>query len=173
MFLFAAISMALCTVLCGLIPAWRLSHIEPQESLKAGGGNPTEGGRKMRFHHVMVGFEVVLSTVLLTVGLLLMASFVHLIRQDNGFEVAHIITQDVSFLSPKYSHGVRRGFIEEIANKLAQIPGVQSGRCSQLPLLGEGWSSGLQRPDNPQAPVQDKAMANFRFVTPDISRPSV
>jgi hypothetical protein len=116
----------------------------------------------------MVGFEVALSTVLLIAGGLLMISFFRLMRVDKGFEPAHVITQDVSFLSPKYAHGVRRGFLGEMVENLARIPGVQSvGAASQLPLLGEAWVSGLRDPDNAQSPAQDNAIANFRFVTPD------
>jgi putative ABC transport system permease protein len=165
---FAAASMAFSTMVCAFVPAWRLARIEPQESLKAGAGNATEGGRKLWFRELMVSLEVALSTVLLIAGGLLMVSFFRLVRVDKGFEVAHVITQDVSFLSPKYAHGVRRGVVGELVDKLAGIPGVQVvGAGSQLPLLGEEWVSGLRDPDNPQRPAQDNAIANFRFVTPD------
>jgi predicted permease len=163
----AAVSMALSTVICGVAPALRLSRIEPQESLKAAGRSSTEGGSKLRLREIMVGFEVALSTVLLIAGGLLMVSFFRLIGADKGFDVARVITQDVSFLSPKYARGVRRGFVEEMAEKLARIPGVQAvGAVNQLPLLGEDWVSGLRDPDKPQRPSQDNAIANFRFATP-------
>lgn len=164
---FAAISIAFSTIVCGLVPAWRLSRIEPQDSLKAGAGNATEGGRKLWFREIMVGFEVALTTVLLIAGGLLMISFFRLMNVDKGFEIAHVVTQDISFLNPKYSHGVRRGFLEDTVEKLARIPGVQSvGASSQLPLLGEDWVSGLRDMDHPQVSPQDNAIANFRFVTP-------
>jgi putative ABC transport system permease protein len=165
---FAASSMAFSTIVCGIVPAWRLARIEPQESLKAGAGNATEGGRKLWLREVLVSFEVALSTVLLIAGGLLMLSFFRLMRVDKGFEMAHVITQDVSFLSPKYAHGVRRGVVGEMADKLARIPGVEVvGAVSQLPLLGEEWVSGLRDPDNPQPSAPDNAIANFRFATPD------
>ena len=40
-------------------------------------------------------------------GILLLASFVRLTHVEKGFEAAHVITQDVSFQSPKYAHGGR------------------------------------------------------------------
>jgi predicted permease len=165
---FAGVAIAFSTIACGIVPAWRLARIEPQESLKAGAGTATEGGRKLRFREIMVGFEVALSTVLLIAGGLLMVSFFRLVRADKGFEVAHVITQDISFLNPKYSHGVRREVLDDLTGKLARIPGVQLvGATSQLPLLGEEWISGLRDPDRPQLANQDNAIANFRFVTPD------
>lgn len=168
---FAAAAMGLSTILCGLVPAWRLSRIAPQESLKAGAGTLTEGGKRFRFREVLVGIEVALSTVLLVAGGLLLASFFRLAHLDQGFEVAHVVTQDVSFLSAKYAHGVRRGFVLELADKLRRIPGVDAvGGSNQLPLLGEEWVSGLRDPENPEAPARDNAVANFRFVTPDYFR---
>ena len=164
---FAAVAIAFSTIACGIVPAWRLARIEPNDSLKAGAGNATEGARRLRFREIMVGFEVALSTVLLITSGLLMVSFFRLMRADKGFEVAHVITQDISFLSPKYSHGARDGVIADLLDKLAGIPGVQVvGASSQLPLLGEDWVSGLRDSDNRQAPAQDNAIANFRFVTP-------
>ena len=165
---FAAALMAFSTIVCGIVPAWRLARIEPQESLKAGAGSATEGGRKLWFREIMVGLEVALTTVLLIAGGLLMASFYRLTRVDKGFEVAHILTQEVSFFSVKYAHGVGRAAIEELTEKLARVPGVQVvGAVSQLPLLGEEWVSTLKDPDVPQHPNQVEAIANFRFVTPD------
>ena len=164
---FAAASMTLSTIVCGIFPAWRLARIEPQESLKAGAGTATESGRKLWFRELMVGFEVALSTVLLIAGGLLMVSFFRLTGADKGFEVSHVITQEVSFLNVKYAHGVRRGFVGELLEKLSGIPGVETvGAVSQLPLLGEEWVSGLRDPDHLPATAQDTAIANFRFVTP-------
>src|SRR5262249_17161304 len=75
--------------------------------------------------------------------------------------------QDVSFLSPKYSHGARLGFLEDMIQKLSAIPGVEAvGASSQLPLLGTDWVSGLRDPDHLQPSAPDNAIANFRFVTP-------
>jgi putative ABC transport system permease protein len=167
---FAALATAFSTIVCGLFPAWRLARIEPQESLKAGSATATESGRKLRLREVLVSLEVALSTVLLIVSGLLILSFVRLMHVDKGFEVAHVITQDVSFLNPKYSHGVRRGFLEETVAGLARIPGVQAvGAVSQLPLQGDEWVSGLRDPDRPLRPGES-ATANFRFVTPDYQR---
>jgi predicted permease len=86
---------------------------------------------------------------------------------QKGFEVAHIITQDVSYLSPKYARAVRRRFVEESVAKLAQIPGVQvAAAINQLPLRGDDWVSELEDPDQPARSVENEALANFRFVTP-------
>jgi len=164
---FAGAAILFSTVLCGLIPAWRLSRTEPMESLKGACAASTETGGRIRLREVMVSFEVALSTVLLIVGGLLMTSFFRVLQVEKGFEVANIITQDVSFLNPKYARGVRRPFVEETVAKLAQIPGVEvAAATNHLPLLGEDWVSELEDPDRQPRPADEEALANNRFVTP-------
>jgi predicted permease len=164
-FAFAMGVMAFSTLVCGVAPAWRLARIESQESLKAGAA--TESGRKLWFRETMVGLEVALTTVLLLAGGLLMASFFRLLGVDKGFEVAHIVTQDVSFFSAKYAHGVARSAVESVTEKIARVPGVDVvGAVSQLPLMGEQWVDTLKDPDVPARPGEDNGVANFRFVTP-------
>ena len=166
--IFAGLVFLFSTFACGLFPAWRLASTEPLESLKAGARNSTETGRKLRLRETMVSVEVALSTVLLIVGGLLMVSFIRVMRVDTGLDVAHVITQDVSFLSPKYAAGGRRRFVEAILPKLAQISSVQAvGVVNQLPLTGEDWVDDLADPDQPERKMEEAALANFRFVSPD------
>ena len=162
---FAAAAVVVSAIVCGLAPAWRLSRIEPLDSLKAAGANTTEASGRLWFRELMVGLEVALSTVLLIAGGLLMVSFFRLVSVPAGFDVEHVITQEASFLSPKYAHGVRRGFVEKMLQEIAQIPRVRaSGATSHLPLMGDEMVAGLRDPDNTLAP--ETALANFRFVTP-------
>jgi putative ABC transport system permease protein len=164
---FAALSIAISTVICGLFPAWRLSRTEPQQSLKAGASNATEAGFKLRVREWMAGIEVALSTVVLIAGGLLTISFFRLMGVEKGFDTTHVITQDVSFLSPKYAKGGRRRFVEEIVPKLAQIPSVETvGTTNVLPLEGESWVDDLASPDLPETRPDQAALANFRFVGP-------
>jgi putative ABC transport system permease protein len=164
---FAGLAIAFSTIACGLFPAWRLARIEVQDSLKAGAATSTEGRGKLRGREILVGLEVALSTVLLIVGGLLMLSFFRLMRVDRGFEVAHIITQDVSYMNPKYTGGARRRFAEETLEKLARIPGVQvAAAINRLPLRGDEWVADLEDPDQPARSVENSAIANFRFVSP-------
>jgi predicted permease len=164
---FAGLAIAFSTIACSVFPAWRLAGIEIQDSVKAGAATTTETGGKLQVREILVSLEVALSTVLLIAGGLLMVSFFRVLHVQKGFEVAHIITQDVSYLSPKYAHGVRRRFVEESVAKLGEIPGVQvAAAINQLPLRGDDWVSELEDPDQPTRSVENSALANFRFVTP-------
>lgn len=165
---FAGAAIVLSTIVCGLIPAWRLSRTEPMESMKAGSSSSTEGRGKLRLRLAMVSVEVALSTVLLMIGGLLLVSLYHVLRVEKGFDVAHLITQDVSFLNPKYRGFGPSRFVEETLPKLAQIPGIEAAAATnRLPLLGEDWVSELEDPDQPPRSADQSALANNRFVTPE------
>ena len=162
---FAAASLAVSVILCGLAPAWRLSRTPPLESLKSAAA--TEAGKKLRLREAMVAAEVALSTVLLIAGGLLLVSFSRVMRVDTGVDVAHVVTQDISFLNPKYAHGYRREFLERILPKLAQLPGADAvGAVNQLPVIGEDWVSDLMDPDQAPRPLDQAALVDDRFVTP-------
>ena len=163
---FAGLAAAFCTVACGLLPAWRLSRTEVLESLKTGAATHTASGAKLRMRGMLVGLEVALSTVLLVVGGLLMVSFFRLLHVEKGFQTSHIITQDVSYLSPKYARGARRQAVQQTVEALAQIPGVQvAAAINRLPLRGDDWVGELEDPDQPPRPAENDVLANFRFVT--------
>jgi len=164
---FAAITAAFSTVVCGLFPAWRLSRTDPHESIKAGAG-ASEAAHKLRLREVLVGVEVALSTVLLITGALLVSSFIRVMHVETGIDVAHVVTEDVSFLNPKYKGEARIQFLDTLLRKLAEIPGVDSAAAvNQLPLIGEDWVSELEDPDQPAHSTQTAALVNSRFVTPD------
>jgi putative ABC transport system permease protein len=161
---FAAIASLVCTLICGLLPAWRLSRTDPHESLKAGSTNATEPGRKLRLREFLVSAEVAICTVLLVVGGLLLLSFDRVLKAPKGFMAAHVITQDIA-LGAKYPDEARTRFVDEALGELASIPGVESvGATNQLPLRGETWLCDLRDMGPPGRP--GVGPANFRFVSP-------
>lgn len=165
--LFAAGAMAVSTVMCGLVPAWRLSRTSVQEALKSGGAGATDSRARLELRGVLVGVEVALSTVLLICGALLLLSFWRVMKVEKGFDVARIVTQDVSYLSPRYSHGARRQEVLNTVDRLSAIPGVQvAAAVSRLPLRGDEFVSELEDPAQPPRKVDESALGNFRFVTP-------
>jgi putative ABC transport system permease protein len=162
---FAGVASLLSTILCGVFPAWRLAGTDPVRGVRGQGT-----GDRIRAREWLVTAEVALSTLLLVIGGLLTMSFLRVMRADKGFETAHVITQDVSFLHPKYAAGGRNRFVPLVVEKLREIPGVRAvGVTSTLPLRGEDWTDLLVDPTQPAAPSRAALgpIANFRFVTPD------
>ena len=172
---FSLAAMLVSTLICGLVPAWRLARTDAQESLKGGSRGQGTGNRsRIRTREWMVSVEVALSTVLLILGGLLMVSLFRVIRADQGFDVERIITQDFSLIGPTYTDARKRSFVESALLKLGNIPGVESASLtSQVPLRGEASVCGLRDPDRPIDPAHPDAASNFAdlanhlFVGPD------
>jgi predicted permease len=159
---FAAASTAAAAILCGLAPAWRLAHTTPQASLKSAGGNTSGAPSKLWFQKTVVALQAAFSTLLLITGSLLMLSFFNLLGVDKGFDTTRVITQDISFQSPKYMAAERLGFLDETISSLVRLPGMQAvGAVNRLPLLGEQWVSTLKDPDQPVTSAQEDLTANF------------
>jgi putative ABC transport system permease protein len=171
--LFAFAAMALSTLICGFVPAWRLSKTAPLDALRAGSANATERGRRLRLREAIVGLEVALSTLLLVVGGLLTVSFVRVIAADKGFDVARVVTQDFALTDSKYTNPERSRFIHDALPLLASLPGVEAASVTnQPPLRGQGTTCGLRDPDHladpahPDAASNFAGLANYQFVAP-------
>ncbi|MBV9768758.1 MAG: ABC transporter permease [Bryobacterales bacterium] len=161
----AAAAVLVSVVISGLIPAWRIARLQPQEVLKSGAANLTESGRRLLTRELMVVFEITLSTVLLMIGAVLVLSFIRLMRVDPGFHTEHIVIQNVSLDSKKYqTPGARTRFIDEALRGLGEIAAIESASVSnEIPLRGESMLAPLSDPN--QGAISDKTpTANFRFV---------
>ena len=139
--LFAFLVAALCGILCGAWPAWRMTTTMPSEALKAGTRSTTDSGGRLRAREWLIGFEVALSTVLLVVAALLGVSFMRIVNVDRGFDVERIMTATVTLPEKRYAKDEqRRQFHEQTLERLQSAPGVkQAALVSTLPLRGEDW----------------------------------
>jgi putative ABC transport system permease protein len=162
-FVFALSIAAVSAIICGMLPAWRLSRVDPQDCLRSGGANSTAQRPKVRFREILVSVEVALSAVLLVVGGLLVFSFLRVVNGPKGFELDQVIAQDVALMGPKYRDAAGVRFIDQALTELAALPGVLSvGVTNQIPLRGEQWICDLRDAGSPgRAAV---GLANFRFV---------
>ena len=92
-----ALALAMMTALLfGLVPAWRLAHSDPQDSLRSGGRGQSESGSKIRLREVLVSIEAGLSVALLIVAGLLSTSFIRLGEVDRGFISQNVLTASFS-----------------------------------------------------------------------------
>lgn len=169
------ITMVTCFVF-GLVPAWRAARIDLADSLRPGGRTSTGGGAlwsRFNLSNALVVAEIGLSLVLLVGGGLLVRSFVALQHVDPGFRAEGRLTFRVSLSGDAYGERVDRiAFYDELAQRLAALPGVESvGGASHVPLDG-GVSWGPIAIDGyvpPQGP-RHQIISDFRVVTPGYFR---
>src|SRR5262249_42042487 len=78
-------------VFFGLLPAWRISRIDPQRSLQEAGR--AAGGRRANRLRLLFGVaQVSLALILVTAAGLLLRSFASLRKADLGFQPGNVLT---------------------------------------------------------------------------------
>jgi putative ABC transport system permease protein len=152
----------------GVFPAWRIARSQPVDALKSGATATTESRRTRRLRQSLVGFEVGLTTLLLILAGLLMASLGQLLRVHTGFAVENVLIAGVDLPPQSYSQpSDRLHFYDRVLAGLQSLPGVRAaGWVSIPPLGGEGSVTGINIPGAPQTQAETP-VANYRPVSPD------
>jgi predicted permease len=154
-------------IVFGLAPAFHISNVDPQQSLKEGARG--SGGGRHRAEGVFVVVEVGLAVVLLAGAGLMMQSIWRLWQVDPKFNPHNVLTAQVA-LSPSVvaSPAAIRLAYQQMLDRVGGIPGVRSAAiCSLLP-LGESDSENSYWLGGPAQPPEDQmSMAVFNITTPD------
>ena len=121
--LFAAALSVVCTLLCGIAPAWQASHTELTAALKS---DARVGGVRQRAGGVLVVLQVALSLMLLSGAGLLAASLVRLTSTPLGFRTDRLLTAEINMaVKPGADAGTKERLAEELLTRLSVLPGVQ------------------------------------------------
>ena len=135
---FTALAGFAAAALFGIVPAWRASQPSLMNLLRgASRTSGLAGGATLR--NVVVIAEVALSFVLLIGSGLMLRSFQKLQQVDPGFDPRHLLTFQVLGARAAQSDPASRAVhIQQIARKLASIPGVDAVTASYpFPLTGD------------------------------------
>jgi predicted permease len=165
--LFTLVVSMVTGVLFGLAPALQGANANPQECLKEGARGA--GGGRHRAEGVFVAVEIGLAVILLAGAGLMIESLWRLWQIDPGFNTRNVLTTKVA-LSPKVMSsppGIRLAY-QQLIERAAAIPGVQSAAITSLVPLGESDSEMPFWPGaGPQPPQDRMKSAMFYIVTPD------
>src|SRR5262249_8122888 len=134
--LFTAALALLTSMLFGVLPALRATRTGMNRSLKEGGR--AAGRMRERLRSSPVWSEVALAVMLLVGAGLMMRSFWALRSVDRGFRTDSVMVARVSLPPASYPWMKVNSFYQELARRLAELPGVQSaGLTSYLPLSAD------------------------------------
>jgi len=148
-FAFTAALSLLTGAAVGLLPALRVSSLNPNESFKEHGRTSAAGAGGSRLQRVLVVSEVALALVLLVGAGLMIQSFDHLETAPTGFNPDHLLTVRVPLMSYKYSRPQSADFYREVLDRIQAIPGVKSvGMANNLPFMGFHLSLDFPAPPN-------------------------
>jgi predicted permease len=157
----------LTTFAFGLLPAWKMSQADPNESLKQGAGGASGDRALRRAGSSLIVVECALAVLLLAGSGLLIRSFVRLQSVDTGFRTDGVLLVRVS-LAPiaqrssgqDSSGNPRRVFYDHVFERIRAIPTVQSvGLITDLLVRGRAEGS-IRVADGPPVPTGELAFAH-------------
>jgi putative ABC transport system permease protein len=172
------LSIALGTgLIFGIAPAWQSASANQSEALKEGGRSSGEGSRGRRVRHTLVVIEIAVALVLLVGGGLLARSLAVIAKTDLGFNPRNVLALSIELPRYKYPEDSRViQFYEQVVERIAALPGVQSVGVGSSVLLGPLPSSstlsveGRPAPRNAvNIPVPFDTVTNGYFATLGIS----
>ena len=127
-------------LLFGLAPALRLSKLDVNAALKAGGRGATGGGSGKRLSALLVTAEMALAVVLLAGAGVMIRSFLNIYTADLGVPTANILTALLNLPDANYPDAAARiSFYNGLKARLEAKPGVESiAIADALPGAGAG-----------------------------------
>lgn len=166
---FAAAITIVSAVLFGLAPAWRAGRADPQLALASGGRSLSESRSARRWREALVAAEVAVGAVLLIAAGLFLRSLWTLTGRPSGIRTSHVLTVKLVLPGSSYqkSAAILR-FDRQVLANLRAAPGVaHAALISSLPLAGDTWFDGIQRPGQ-HLPPDQQPEAQVRFVSPGV-----
>lgn len=151
--LFALVVSALTGILFGLIPARKLSRLDPALALRDGDRTATAGRNRHRLHSALAVTETALGMILLVGAGLLVRSFLKLLQTDPGFNPAHVLTFRIGMSDKGYPPDSRAQFYQQLLARLDALPGAASSTAAfPLPFSGANMSISFDIKGRPSKP---------------------
>jgi predicted permease len=164
---FTVLASVLTGLLFGVVPALRMSRLDPSLALRDGTRSVTAGRGQHRLHSTLVIAETAIGLVLLIASGLFIRSFVRVLSVDPGFDRHNVLTADLSFPSGKgYATKVAQ-FYDQLLPQVAALPGVKSAAAGwPLPFSGSHIGVSFDIEGRPTA-KGDEPTSDVDIVTPN------
>jgi len=159
---FAAIAAVVisCGLFAGLVPAWRASRTDVNESLREGGRSDSAGDSHGRLRGALVVAQVAGACIVLIVAGLFLRSLQTAERADLGFHPDGVLLASVDLSQFGYDETRGTAFYRDVISRARSLPGVQSATLSvTVPLSSNGgqaqrvWKQGQESATPSQTPV--------------------
>ena len=149
-----------------IYPALRLSGVDPNTALKAGGSAGTQRGQH-RLRSTFVITQVALTLVLLVVAGLLLRVVSRYRHTNLGFDPSHILAEKINLSRIRYEgRDILGEFYQPFEQRIAQLPGVQAvGFINILPIENWGSNSEIHIAGQPPYPPNQEMLAEGRMVS--------
>ncbi len=137
---FAVALSAATALIFGLLPAWRMSRLDPANALRELASNATSGRRRNRLQHTLVVGQTALGFTLLIGSGLLIKSLVRMLHVEPGFDSKHTLFFDVALTNKRYPVPTKVAFYDKLLPELAALPGVEQVSAGHPRPDSSAWS---------------------------------
>ena len=164
--LFTLIVASLTAFITGVVPAFRVSSVQPGDALKLEGRSSTAGRGRQRLVAVLVASEVGMTLVLLIATGLMVKSANHLWQIDPGFDRSHLLTMTISLPNNKFDWRHNVVFSREVIRSIEAMPEVRHAAVIQgVPMRGGSFYTSFSVEGRLDTPV-DRPSGRIRVVSP-------
>ena len=159
-------------VIAGVVPAFRATKTNLNDSLKAGLGRTDADSGGNRTRSVLVVSEMALSLVLLIGAGLMIRSLSHLRNVDPGMDTHNVVIADLQLSRVKYAKPQQQfAFYDQLVQRLRTLPGVESASAIDIMPLSDGGSiQPIAVEGRPMVPMADQPEVAVRVVEPEFMR---
>jgi predicted permease len=156
----------LSALLCGLAPALQSTRVDLVNALKSADVD-VPGRKRLWGRNMLVVAQVSMSLMLLTASFLMARGFQHDLMEGHAFTKDHLLMTSFDPRLIQYNTGQTRQFYKLLAERMREMPGVQSEALTQnVPLGNDDFDSVAFVPEGFQMPP-DRANFNSTLDTID------
>lgn len=154
-------------VLFGLAPAWQCSGVNPHEALLEGSSRATSGKAAIRLRKGLLVSEIAAALVVTLTAILMLKSFVHLLREDPGFTADHRLASILILDQSRHpTLELDHTFFHSLEERMKGVPGVVSVASSSALPFGEYTGTYVELQDRPSTDASGRAIVLWNAITP-------
>ena len=163
----AAAATLVTTIVCGLVPALRVSSANPQDALIAGGERGAVTRPSERAQTALLVGQMAMSIVVLVAATLLTRTFIRLNNEPLGFDSSNLWVASVTLPKDPFDTADERNtFYRQLDERLRAVPGVEAVAAGTSPPLNSGPPVTVNTgpddsPDAPRISAQDVTTGFF------------
>jgi predicted permease len=167
--LFVVVISVVCSIMCGVVPAWQRTKPGWFAALQEGGRSGTTTVASQRARSSLVVTQIALSLLLLAGAGLLISSLEAVQRVETGFDARGLLSASISLPKTVYDKDEKQAaFYTALEERLRSIPGVSSAAISSgLPFDNNNGFASFVLKGHPPGPNEPGPHGGIRLASAD------